>query len=365
MNIALLELLRAHPEAFCWPEALGRSLGISLKQVLADVADLERLGFAFEHGPHRGIRYVGPARRLCPDQIEWQLGTRTIGRRVAVWQRVTSTNDVAARAARSRSNDGLVVLAEDQTAGRGRRGRRWHTPPESSILMSVLIFPPPAASNLALLTSLGSIAVADVLIESLDLPARIKWPNDVRVNGRKVCGVLVEGLSRGRGPRGADYRRSSRPQRRRQNTPSESRPAGDSTTAWRAIVIGVGVNVNIEPRQFPPELADSATSLSSLCGRPLDRSDLARSLIQRLDHYYQRALLGDSQAIWNRWHDLADLVGRDVRVSQAGGEVFGRLVDVWPHRGVSLVSASGDRLELAAAEVLSISERWTFDTHQS
>ena len=104
---------------------------------------LVSFGFGIEQHPYRGASYVGPADRLCPDQIEHELATRWLGRRIVVWNRVTSTNDLAARAGASGSNDGLVILAEEQTSGRGRRGRSWTAPPRSSILMSVLLFPPP------------------------------------------------------------------------------------------------------------------------------------------------------------------------------------------------------------------------------
>ena len=118
-------------------------LGPDLERVRGDLDALVAFGFGIEQHPYRGAAYVGPAERLCPDQIEHGLATRRIGRRIAVWNRVTSTNDLAARAGTSSSNDGLVVLAEEQTAGRGRRGRSWTAPPRSSILMSVVLFPPP------------------------------------------------------------------------------------------------------------------------------------------------------------------------------------------------------------------------------
>ena len=165
-------------------------------------------GFGIEQHPYRGAAYRGPAERLCPDQIEHGLATRWIGRRIAVWNRVTSTNDLAARAGTSASNDGLVVLAEEQTAGRGRRGRSWTAPPRSSILMSVVLFPPPhlapavpeAAFGCAWLTALGAVATAEVVAAWTGRDATIKWPNDVRVDGRKIAGILVERVPAPAGP---------------------------------------------------------------------------------------------------------------------------------------------------------------------
>src|SRR5438552_12882288 len=196
LNIPLLERLRAAGENFVPLDELGADRD----QVRGDLNALAAFGFGIERHPYRGVAYVGPAERLCPDQIEHELGTRWIGRRIAVWSRVSSTNDLAARAGGCTSNDGLVILAEEQTAGRGRRGRSWTAPPRSSILMSVVLFPPPelaparpaAAFGCAWLTALGAVATAEVVSAWTGRDATIKWPNDVRVDGRKIAGILVE-----------------------------------------------------------------------------------------------------------------------------------------------------------------------------
>ena len=234
MNIPLLRRLRDAERSFL-PLV---ELGTDLDQLRGDLDELEAFGFALERHPYRGVAYRGPADRLCPDQIEDDLGTLRVGRRIAVWKRVSSTNDVAVRAAGSTANEGLVILAEEQTAGRGRRGRAWTAPPGSSILMSVLLFPPAALAETAWLTALGAVATAEVVAAwtGLDAGITIKWPNDVRVGGRKIAGVLVE---RGQGA-----------------------------------VIGIGLNANVESGAFPPELRATATSLCIITGRRIDRSEL-------------------------------------------------------------------------------------------
>ena len=117
LNISLLDRLRANAGE-CVPLS---ELGANRQQVRDDLTSLVSFGFKIEQHPYRGACYVGPAERLCPDQIEHDLATRWIGRRIVVWNRVASTNDLAVRAGESRSNDGLVVLAEEQTSGRGAR----------------------------------------------------------------------------------------------------------------------------------------------------------------------------------------------------------------------------------------------------
>jgi BirA family biotin operon repressor/biotin-[acetyl-CoA-carboxylase] ligase len=349
VNIALLCTLQARPDAYFWPESLARSLRVSPARLLREIRELEEFGFGIEHQPHRGVRYTEPAWRLCVEQIEWELETRTIGRRISVWRRTTSTNDLAARAATTPSNDGLVVLAEEQTAGRGRRHRRWFAPPHSSILMSVLVFPPESVRSVMLLTSLAAVAVADLLIESLGLPALIKWPNDVRVSGKKVCGILVEGIIRKRTLR--EPRPATKPRR------AGVAPAGSTERdTRRSAVIGVGINVNVPQSAFPAQLDGPVTSLMELCGRRLDRSDLIRRLVQRLDQLYQLALTGSAEVIWKRWYELADMVGQIVQVDRVGDRLRGRLIAIRPPEALSLQLASGRLVELAVNQVLSISE---------
>jgi BirA family transcriptional regulator, biotin operon repressor / biotin---[acetyl-CoA-carboxylase] ligase len=322
LNIRLLDRLRAVPGDYV-PLC---QLGPNLEQVRGDLRSLVDFGFGIEQHPYRGASYVTPAERLCPDQIEHDLAARWVGRRVVVWQRVTSTNDLATRAGGSRSNDGLVILAEEQTAGRGRQGRAWSAPPRTSILMSVLLFPPrhlmPGDASdwtaQAWLTALGAIAAAEVVSSWIGQPARIKWPNDVRVQGRKVAGILVE--------------RSLAPDRG---------PAAEP--AWGA-VIGIGLNANLAHQDFPPELAGLATSLQIERGcAPVDRSEVARDLIRRLDYWYDLSHKDGPESLSAAWRDQSEHLGRLVAVSTPRADIVGRLVDLDLRVGVTLALNSSDR----------------------
>lgn len=312
MNIPLLDRLRRAEGAFVpWP-----SLAAEWPGVVADLEELADFGFLVERHPFHGAAYRGPAGRLCPDQIEWELGTHRIGRRVAVWDRVASTNDLAGRAGSSRANDGLAIFAEEQTAGRGRRGRRWAAPPRSSILMSVLIFPDGPLDDPAWLTALGAVAVAEVVVETTGADARIKWPNDVRVERRKVAGILVE--------RGA------------------------------AAVVGIGLNVNVAEEELPPDLADSATSLSRLAGRPVDRSEVARRILQRLDHWYTLGLEAGPDSLDAPIRSRSEHLGRKVRVETAAGPFVGRLGRIEVGRGITIDRADGSSIRIDGRDVRSI-----------
>ncbi len=315
LNIPLLNRLRAAAGEYVPLDALGPDRD----RVRADLDALAAFGFAIERHPYRGAAYAGPADRLCPDQIEHELGTLRVGRRIAVWSRVSSTNDLAARAAGSVSNEGLVVLAEEQTAGRGRRGRSWTAPPRSSILMSVLLFPPrelaptgpDSAEGTAWLTAMGAVATAEVVTTWTGHEAAIKWPNDVRVRGRKIAGILVE------------------------------RPSSEDPAA----VIGIGLNVNLDQADLPAELRDRATSIRIECGVPADRSEIARDLIRRLDHWYQAVRSLGCAALNAPWRDRGELLGQLVQVATPAGPRAGRLIDLDLRRGLTLAVESPDARE--------------------
>ena len=300
---------------------LGRPGGfIPLDNLGADPSDLDELeafGFAFERHPYLGVAYRGPSPRLCPDQIEWELNTQVIGRRVAVWNRVTSTNDLAARASVSSSNDGLVILAEEQSSGRGSRGRSWSAPGGSSILMSVLLFPPPGLADPSWLTALGAVAVAEVVAGLYGLDARIKWPNDVRVGGRKLAGILVE---RGQGT-----------------------------------VLGIGLNVNVD--DFPEQLRGTAISLRKLLGRPLDRSEVARMLIQRLDFHHAEATRSGPDSLNDHYRERSEHLGHEVEVSTANGPIVGKLVGLDLRAGLTLTLPDGETRQVAGRDVAAIVNR--------
>ena len=315
MNIPLLNRIRDAAGGFVLPQDLGGSV----EEVRRDIAVLEGFGFGIEWHPYYGVAYRSPARRLCPDQIEFDLKTQVIGKRIAVWNRVTSTNDLAATASQSRSNEGLVVLAEEQTEGRGQRGRQWSASAETSILMSLLIFPPEKLAEPAWLTALGALAVADLVAESTGRKARIKWSNDVRVDGKKVAGVLVE---RGQGA-----------------------------------VIGIGLNVNIGRDDFPPELLSTATSIQILAsGIPQDRSELVRSLLRFLDARYTGSLDSGPQALAHDWGAASEHLGRCVRINTPEGPREGTLEAIDFDRGLVL-RQGGSETAVALQQVLSLTER--------
>jgi BirA family transcriptional regulator, biotin operon repressor / biotin---[acetyl-CoA-carboxylase] ligase len=221
---------------------------------------------------------------------QWQLDTRRLGRRVLVFDQLDSTSTRAAHLADDDANDGLVILAGAQTAGRGQYGRSWLAQPGTGVLMSVRLFPPPALRRPALLTAWAAVSVCECILQAAGLQANIKWPNDVLVRGRKVCGILIE---QGRGT-----------------------------------VAGIGLNVNQSAESFAELGLTEAGSLAALAGRTFDVPQVALQLIGQLDAEYDRMWAGDLVALEACWKGRLGLLGRLVSVECAGATHVGRLDDL-------------------------------------
>jgi BirA family biotin operon repressor/biotin-[acetyl-CoA-carboxylase] ligase len=252
----------------------------------------------------RGTEEARPsvAPPLDPAAIRKGLRSRLIGREVIVRQAVPSTNDIALELAEAGADEGLAVFAEEQTAGRGRLGRTWWSPRGGGLWLSILLRPR-SDGGVPIVTIVGALGVADAIRSETGLPAMIRWPNDVLVDGRKVSGVLVEARQRAGGP---------------------------------ALVLGIGLDVGVARAAMPPELANVAVSLSDALGRPVDRVAMARSLLAALDRWYRIALDGDLAAINDRWRELSATLGETITLCEHARTYHGTVIDVDVRLGLAL-----------------------------
>lgn len=215
---------------------------------------------------------------------------------IRVFTEVDSTNHYLLDEARAGAPEGVVAVADFQHAGRGRLGRTWTAPPGASLLVSVLLRPPLATARAPVVTMAAGLAAVDAVWLAARFTPSLKWPNDLVVGSRKLAGILTE----------ADV-------------------AGDEV---RALVVGVGINCNWD--EFPPEIAAAATACNLETGRPVDRHELLVHLLQRLDVRYT-TLVGPRgiDAVLGEYRQRCATLGREVRVELPGGEVVeGRAEDV-------------------------------------
>lgn len=317
LDVALIEALRGaqvHQPA----GELGASLRSSIETVTARISELRAAGFEIEERPELGYRLLASPDRLIADDLRARLGPSDFIREIIVFEETDSTNERAAQLGRSGTPGGLAIFAEHQTAGRGRFGRRWESASHRGLWFSLLLRPPfPLPLSLRLTTWAG-VAVARALEQVAPVQARIKWPNDVYLNDRKVAGILIE--------TGLD-------------------PAGTHFA-----IVGIGVNVNHVREDFPGSLRDHATSLRLVVGRKADRPAFAAALLRELEASFAQLDNEFDQLIAEATRRSA-LLGRSV-VVRAGDVTIEGFAEGLDTDGRLLIrSPSGEVHRLSGGEV--------------
>ena len=242
---------------------------------------------------------------LEPDKIKSHLKTKRIGRKVIVYKSTASTNDVAAEYSKDRANDGLVVLTEEQPTGRGRGANKWLSSYGDSILCSILLTECRVATEL--LSLICAVATAEAIGKCVKAEARIKWPNDILLNNKKVAGILVESKKRSRGI---------------------------------AYIIGIGINCHQGKRDFPSELRKIATSIDIEAGSFTDRVSLIKRLLVAIEHWLELAETKQKRII-EHWKRLSTQLGHRVSVVYNKKKFVGNCIGVDPQKGLILQLDTG------------------------
>jgi BirA family biotin operon repressor/biotin-[acetyl-CoA-carboxylase] ligase len=246
-----------------------------------------------------------PTDPLDPDSIRENLRTKRIGNRILVYNSTSSTNDVAAEYAKNEENDGLAVFAEEQTAGRGRAGTKWCSNKGDSILCSIVLTK--CDLNAELLSLACAVAVAEAVGGTVQTEAKIKWPNDIVLNGKKVAGILLE-----------------------------SRPSRNGNT----YIIGVGINCHQRPDSFPSELRSTATSIDMQGQIVCDRISVAKRLVSSVEHWL--GVAGKNHAeVAEQWQRLSLQLGHRIRLSYNGKTYTGNCVGIDPLKGLIVQLETG------------------------
>ena len=250
----------------------------------------EIAGHAFEGARNARNRMMERPERIDEGELREALGPGHPWTDVVILAVTDSTNRVAMEMAENGGPHGTVVVADAQTAGRGQRGRRWVSPAGKNLYVSLLLrpsVPPVDATRLALV---AGVALADA-VEAVGVPASLKWPNDLYCGGRKAAGILAEMAS--------------------------------DADGVRHIVIGVGLNVNMEEDDFPPDLRDVATSLRIRAGRPFRRVDILARLLDAFGTRYAEFIAGGFASVRDGWDRRDFLGGRRILLRRLGGEGWG------------------------------------------
>jgi BirA family biotin operon repressor/biotin-[acetyl-CoA-carboxylase] ligase len=313
----VLAFLAEAGDDFVSGEAISDKLGLSRTAVWKHVSALRAQGYRIDAVPARGYRLVEIPDRLGPLELRPLLSTRELGQTLHCHQELPSTSDLAKELAEEGALHGDVVIAERQTAGRGRRGRFWVSPPGKNLYASIILRPDLPPHRASELTLLASVALCEVLRET-GAEAVIKWPNDLLVGGKKVAGILTE------------------------------MAADPDRVQW--VVVGLGVNLNVGPGDLPEDLRDEATSVAVARGSSVPRALFAAALLARLEAWLDRHAAEGFAPVRAAWRALSGTLGREVRVVTGEGDVTGVAFDV-DETGALLVRGPAGVTRILAGDV--------------
>lgn len=312
-DAAILAALRKAGTSGLGGAVLATQLGISRAAVWARIEELRRLGYEIDAGAHRGYVLRSSPDVLHADDLLARLGkTRAVGRDIRVFQETTSTNDVVERLALDGVAEGIVVFAESQTAGRGRLGRKWVSPPGRGLWFSVLLRPRISPMATTQLTVASAVAVARAVEKQTQLKPGIKWPNDLLLNGRKACGILTE--------------------------------MSAEMDHIRHVILGIGLDVNQTREELTPELRSIATSLRIEAGHSFQRAELALALLRELDEVYHQVCAGRFSKLADEWASRCNTLGERVRI-RVGDRTLHGTAEALDDEGALLLRTEHGRLE--------------------
>lgn len=293
-------LLKALKENNSWLSGteLSKSIGMTRAGISKHVQALRKMGYEIETQTNKGIRYITSPNKVLPDELRPLIEeNKVVGSKFFFADEIDSTNVKASALAEAGTPDGTVVLAEKQTAGKGRLGRQWESPESRGIYCSVVLRPQLALPETALITFIVAIAISEAIRECCPtLHTQIKWPNDILVNEKKVVGVLTE--------------------------------ASAEMQHVNHVIVGFGINVNTSIEHLPQRVIFPASSLAVESNHDVDRMKLAAICLKQLDFWYNCLNNGDADQIVERWKDLSAMKGRAVVVEQVNAKIAGTIEGV-------------------------------------
>lgn len=319
MQKEILEALIQTKEGYLSGQDLSKRLGVSRTSIWKHIQGLRNQGYKILSYPKLGYRFVSQPDSLLPAEIRWGLSTRIIGREVLYSKETTSTNDLARELANKGCEEGALVIAEHQRAGKGRLGRSWFSP-EGGIYLSLVLRPRTNPASVPLLTLLAGVAVAQTIRRKLDLEALLKWPNDVLVNNKKVCGILAEMEA--------------------------------ELDIVNFVILGIGVNVNIETGKLPERLNYPATSLMEEKGERVDRKELVQEILSGVETLYLSFKGQDYTPILKEWRALDSTFKKRIKVKTLQGILDGEAQGIDGDGALRLRLSNGKTKKVLSGEVI-------------
>ncbi len=294
MKKKILNILRKSKDEYISGERLSEELGITRAGIWKHIKSLKEAGYVIESISNRGYKLISTPDIIDSEEILPLLTTKYIGRIFIHFDEVDSTNVQCRRACSNNPIEGMVVAAEEQTSGRGRLGRSWISPKGTGIWMSIVLKPNISPMVAPRATLIGAAAVYTAL-KDMGISVGIKWPNDIVINGKKICGILTE--------MNAEIERVN------------------------YVIMGIGINVNME--SFPDELKEKATSLKNELGNEVDRKKLVANILNNFEVFYEEFKnTGDISRVIEICKEGSLLINKEVRVINGNNEVICTVIDI-------------------------------------
>ncbi|OIO38072.1 MAG: biotin--[acetyl-CoA-carboxylase] ligase [Candidatus Omnitrophica bacterium CG1_02_49_10] len=311
----ILDILRSDSGSFISGEELSRTLGVSRTAIWKHISKLRDEGYEISSQPHLGYKLVSIPDKLTSIELGWRLDTEYIGKKIYSYDSTDSTNDIAYGLAEEGAREGVCVFAEGQGKGRGRLGRRWYSPNGKGIYLSLILRPDITPQEAPKMTILAAVSCANVLRRLYGFSALIKWPNDILINDRKICGILTE--------MNAELDRIG------------------------FIVLGIGINVNADKKDLPK----GGGSIRSELGKPVSRLELAKELMREIEAQYNILKRDGFGEIVRQWQTLSATLSKHVRVKLKDREPEGYAIGIDESGALLLRHDNGFIERLAAGDV--------------
>ncbi len=312
VSSAILQLFREQG-GFVSGEIISQELNVSRTAIWKHINSLRKAGYVIEAVPSRGYQMISAPDTLIKEEVAAQIKSDVIGRNLICLDETISTNADAFRLAEQGAPEGTVVLADSQSGGKGRLGRVWTSPKGVNLYTSIILRPTVMPAEAAQLTFLSAVAVALAIESITEFKPEIKWPNDVLIGGRKIAGLLNEMSS--------------------------------ETDRVNFVILGIGVNLNMNSDQFPADLRCPATSLLLEQGRPVGRVQFAAAMLSELDRLYAEFLSKGFGPVRKEWQQRCNAAGKQVEVSDAGKEILSGMFVGIDTDGALLVQRTNGAIE--------------------
>ena len=256
--------------------------------------------------------------------LEKILAGKLIGHKIHFYQEIGSTNDEAYQLGTAGSPEGTVVIADSQTKGKGRLQRVWHSPSGSNIYTSIILRPNLKPDRAPQISILAGVAVAEIMDNFCPGMVNLKWPNDVLLNGKKVCGILAQ----------------------------------MKTSASRVdfIILGIGINVNINYNQLPQDIKNTATSLAIETGRKISRQELIISLYENLAKWYKKLIADGFSTVKEKWLSMAPMIGKRVQIVSGDEVISGKALGIDEQGSLVLLTVGDKKIKVSAGDATILKE---------